>query len=232
VATINVVLNYLGTPVARDYLDRLLDGRDHAQDFEYVMMKQVLELPLEHLPRDVLERYVEVSGKETYTAIFPHTDKLFERFLTPFKSAKRMYCFGEYLASIELSAHLGEMLALLLWQITPVSLNKKPMDASMEKAFWGGEFERMGQEKRIDVLGALDAISQADAQLFDYLRSTRRKYFHFWSTSIENIKDDALQCFLKVAALVKNVLKIEYEQGAVKINPLLSAYLAKHKTAP
>ena len=44
------------------------------------MIRHVLELPPEHLPRDVLERYVDISSQESYTAIFPHTDKLFERF--------------------------------------------------------------------------------------------------------------------------------------------------------
>lgn len=228
---INVMLNYLGVPVAKEYLDRLSDGADHTGDFEYRMIRHVIDIPPEHAARDVLERYVEVSGRETYTAIFPHTDKLFERFLVPFKSAKRMYCLGEYLACIELSAHLGEMLALLLWQITPITLNGKRMDSALEKALWGSEFEKMGQEKRIDLLRALAAASDEDAQLFDFLRATRRKYFHFWSTGTEKIQGDALQCFLRLSSLVRNVLRIEYENGAVKLNPLLESYLAHYKAA-
>lgn len=231
-ATINVTLNFLGTPVPVEYLDRLADGGDHRGDFEYRMIRHVIDFPPEHVPREVLERYVEVSGQESYTAIFPHTDKLFERILVPFKSSKRMYCLGEYLASVELSAHLGEMLALLVWQISPVNVNGKPVDGAMEKSIWGSEFEKMGQEKRIDLLKALGAITEGDAQLFDYLRATRRKYFHFWSTGTERIKEDALRCFLNVASLVRNVLKIEYDNGAVKLNPLLEAYLATHKAVP
>ena len=230
--TIHVALNYLGTPIPKEYVDCLLDGKDHSGDFEYRMIRHVLELTPEHLPREVLERYVEVSSKESYTAIFPHTDKLFERFLVPFKAAKRTFCLGEYLACIELAAHLGEMLALLIWQITPVSLNGKPVDAQMEKSIWGSEFERMGQEKRIDLLKALGAISTDEEQLLDFLRAIRRKYFHFWDTSTERIREDALESFLKLAALVQMVLRIEYENGAVKLNPLLDAYLATHKTAP
>lgn len=231
-ATIHVVLNYLGTPVLKEYVDLLLDGKDHSGDFEYRMIRHVLELPPEHLPREVLERYVEISSKENYTAIFPHTDKLFERFLVPFKAAKRTYCLGEYLACIELAAHLGEMLALLLWQITPVSLNGKAVDVQMEKSIWGSEFEKMGQEKRINLLKVLGAISTDEEQLLDFLRTIRRKYFHFWNASTERIREDALESFLKLAALVQMVLRIEYENGAVKLNPLLDAYLATHKTAP
>jgi hypothetical protein len=230
-ATIHVVLNYLGTPVPQEYIDLLFDEKDHSGDFEYRMIRHVLELPPEHLPREVLERYVEISSKESYTAIFPHTDKLFERFLVPFKAAKRTYCLGEYLACIELAAHLGEMLALLLWQITPLSLNGKPVDAQMEKSIWGSEFEKMGQEKRINLLKVLGAISNDEEQLLDFLRAIRRKYFHFWNTSTERIREDALESFLKLATLVQLVLRIEYNNGAVKLNPLLDAYLATHKTA-
>lgn len=230
-AAIQVVMNYLGTPVTKEYINHLLDGKDHSGEFEYRMILHVLELPPEHMPMVVLERYVEISSKESYTAIFPHTDKLFERFLVPFKAAKRAYCLGEFLACIELSAHLGEMLALLLWQITPISLNGKTVGAKMEKAIWGSEFEKMGQEKRIDLLKVLSAISGDEEQLLDFLRSTRRKYFHFWDTTTERIKDDALECFLKLASLVQMVLRIEYDNGTVKLNPLLEAYLATHKTA-
>lgn len=231
-ATIRVVLNYLGTPIPKEYVDLLLDGKDHSGDFEYRMIHQVLELPPEHLPRDVLERYIEISSKESYAAIFPHTDKLFERFFVPFKAAKRTYCLGEYLACIELAAHLGEMLALLLWQITPISLNGKPVDAKMEKAIWGSEFEKMGQEKRIDLLKVLGAISNDEEQLLDFLRTKRREYFHFWNASTELIREDALEAFLKLATLVQLVLRIEYENGAIKLNPLLDTYLATHKTTP
>jgi len=228
-ATINVMLNYLGTPVSVGYFDRLSDGADHSSDFEYKMIGHVLELPVEHLPREVLERYIEVSGKESYPAILPYTDKVFERFLAPLKSAKRTYCLGEYLASVELCAHLGEMLAILVWQITPITLKGKKLDQATEKAMWGREYEKLGQEKRIDLLKVFGAISDENAQLLDYLRATRRNYFHFWSTTREHLKDDALECFLKIAKLIQSIMHIEYENGSVKLNPLIGTYLAERK---
>jgi hypothetical protein len=42
------------------------------------------------------------------------------------------------------------------------------------------------------------------------------------------IQGDALDSFLKIATLVQMVLKIEYANGSVKLNPLLEAYLAAH----
>lgn len=230
--TINVTINYLGIPVSSEYVDKLLsDGKDHSGEIEYMMLRHIFELPPEHLPREALDRYVEVSNKETYTAILPHSDELFERFLAPFKSAKRCYCLGEYLASIELSAHLGEMLALLIRKITPITLNENPISAIQEKALWGRQFEKLGQEKRIDLLKVFGAISAENAQILDFLRATRRKYFHFWSVSTGNIRKDALECFLKVSELVKNILQIQYNREKISINPLLAKYLQDTKEA-
>ena len=226
--TIQVTINYLGVPVEKTFIERLLAGEDLSGEFHYSILKHFFELNPEHLPREVLERYVEVSSRETYAAILPHTDKLFERFLTPFKSAKRCYCLGEYLASIELSAHLGEMLALLIWQITPVKINTKDIDSKIEKDLWGREFEKMGQEQRIDLLKVFGAINKKDTEHLDFLRTTRRKYFHFWSETTVNVKSDSLQCFLKIAQLVRDILRIEYANGTVKLNPLLSKYLHTH----
>lgn len=230
--TIDVTINYLGVPVSSEYVDKLLsDGKDHSGDIEYTMLHHVLELPPEHLPREVLDRYVEVSKQETYTPILPHSDKLFEKFLAPLKSAKRCYCLGEYLASIELSAHLGEMLALLVWKISPITLNKSAITAAQEKALWGREFEKLAQEKRIDLLKVFGFIAEGDERALDFLRATRRTYFHLWSESTENVGKDALKCFLTVLELVKSILQIQPDRGKISINPLLSKYLQESKRA-
>ena len=235
-AKVNVTLNYLGVPVGIDYIATLGDGADHSNDFEYRMIAHVLEVSPLHVPREVLDRYAEVSSRETYTPIVPHTDKLFECFLVPLKSAKRCYCLGEFLATIELSAHVGEMLALLIWQMNPGSINGKAIDAKLQRALFGREFEKLGQEYRINILEAVGMIQNADAQLLDFLRAIRRKYFHFWGTPVTNLQCDALDCFLKVSTLIKNTLQIEFSNGTVIMNPKLLAYLNAHpqplNTAP
>lgn len=227
-STVQVQLNYLGVPVTVEYVARLRDGADHSGEFEYRMIEHVLEVPPEHVPADVLARYVEISNEATYTPIFPYTDRLFERFLAPLKSAKRCYCFGDYLATIELSAHVGEMVTLLIWKITPLKLNEREMNASIEKAIMGGEFERLGQERRIDILKALGVLSDPDEKALDFLRGTRRRHFHFWDTTAANAKDDALQCFLKITSVVKNIFRIEYHDGSVSMNPQLLEYIRRY----
>jgi len=228
-ATIDVTLNFLGVPVPEEYVDRILDGSAQPSDFEYKMIRHVLELPPESLPREVLERYVEISDRETYTPLLPHTDKLLERFLFPFRSAKRLYCLGEYLAAIEICAHVGEMFSLLIWQMTPITFNGNRLNVNTEKAIWGRTFEKMGQENRINLLETFGAISNEDARSLDFLRATRRTHFHFWTIDAD-VKKDALDCFLRLAKLVKNVLKIEYDGKDISINPLLQDYLRTQRS--
>lgn len=230
-ATVNVTLNYLGVPVDAKYVATLRDGADHSGDFEYRMMEHVLGVPPQHVTSEVLDRYVEVSSKETYTPIFPHTDKLFERFLIPLKSAKRCYCLGEYLATIEVCAHVGEMLALLIWQMNPGSINGKPVDSALQKAIFGREFEKLGQEQRVDILKGIGSLADAEAQNLDFLRATRRRYFHFWDPPT-TLQRDALESFLRVSSLIKSTLQIEFDHGKVKMNPALLAYLKAHPQPP
>jgi len=110
------------------------------------MIKHVLDLSPETLPRAALERYVEISTADYYIPIFPVTDKMFERLLLPLKSAKRCFSLGEYLATIELCAHVGEMLATLVWQMTQVRLNDKALDEKLESLLFGRPFESQGQD--------------------------------------------------------------------------------------
>jgi hypothetical protein len=226
--TMLVSLNYFGTPVSGEYIERLGDGSDHSNDVEYRSMAQLLGAPPEHFPREVLRRYVEVSPPESYLPLFPHTDKIFERILAPLRSAKRCYCLGEYLATIELCAHVGEMFAILLWQMRPLVLNGKPLSAETEAQLFGSTFERKGQEQRIKVLKAIGGVEDADAQRLDDLRKRRRKYFHLWSEDASNAKADAFHCFWLVVNLAESVLQISFDDGKLIINPALQVYVNKH----
>jgi hypothetical protein len=163
-----------------------------------------------------------------YAPILPHSSKLFERLISPLKSAKRCYCLGEYLATIELSAHVGEMLTQLTWQITPIVHNQSRVTAEFEKGILGREFEKLGQDRRINVLKTFGAISESQANQFDDLRKRRVRFFHLWSTGVEDVQSDARRCYKIALLLTQEILQIgisPHEPGRVTINPLLSAFL-------
>src|SRR5262245_15143795 len=226
---LTVNLNFLGLPVESDYVDRLLDGSDHSQEHEYRIMLHVLEIPPHHLPRDVLDRYVRVSSQALYIPILPVTDKIFERLLLPLRSAKRCFSLGEYLAAIELCSHVGEMLANLLWLVTPIKLNGQPINANTEKLLFGRSFEKQGQKQRVNILRGFNVVQDEDFRRFNELRDTRTRYFHLWSGGTTKAEQDAFRSFENVIVLVKTILQIKYDSGKVSISPLLHQYLRKHR---
>ncbi len=158
----------------------------------------------------------------------PHSSKLFERLISPLKSAKRSYCFGEYLATIELSAHVGEMLSQLAWKMTPVTHNQKRMTDEFEKNVFGRSFEKLGQDRRLKILRAFGAISEHQYNDFTKIKNERRIYFHLWSKCTENIKMDSLSSYKGALRLIRDILQVgisQQEPGKVTVNPLSVKYL-------
>lgn len=233
--TVEVTLNFMGSPVPDDFARRILDGEYTAEkSTEYVLAESFLGLPLRFLPQEILARYAELSDKSLYLPFLPLTDKLFERLLMPFRSAKRCYCFGEYLGSIELCAHVAEMLAQLVWEMEPLTRDPDERSAELEIAFFGSRFEKLGQERRVRILTAANRITSDQSAAFTYIRTTRRKYFHLWSHSTEGMDGEAKACFGRLSFLVSTILQISIsstEPGKVVVNPALSRYLDRmHNT--
>jgi hypothetical protein len=231
--TIRVTINYLGIPLKCDEISALIEGREgpHA-GFQSEIIGSFFGLPVKSLGRETIERYCDLSTPDLYAPILPHSDKLFERLISPLKSAKRCYCFGEFLATIELCAHVGEMLAQLAWEITPITHNQKRVTPEFERGLFGRRFEKLGQERRIEVLKTFRAVSDHQASLFDELRTKRVSYFHLWSAGTDNGRADASSCFRTALALTKEILQIGLDPNdrrKLVINPLLSAYLSEKR---
>lgn len=225
-ATVQVMLNYLGLPVDSQAIDWTFKSKDPITQAHYGRVAHVLELPPESLPQEVLARYADVSTSEFYNPIWPYTEKLVQRFLHPLKSAKRLYCLGEFLACIEICAHLSEMLVQLIWEMSNVGLTEEE-----EKMRFGSTFEKLSQQKRIDVLADFKLIEKKAEEDLNLLRVTRRKYFHLWFADVAAAVPDARKSFARISSLVRDTLKIEYVDGGVKMNPALMAYVQKHNAA-
>ena len=120
------------------------------------------------------------------------------------------------------------MFAILLWQMRPITLNGKLIDAEIEVKLFGRSFERQGQDQRIKLLVAIGAASESDARRLDDLRTRRRKHFHLWSNDSGDPKADAFHCFWLVVQVAESVLQVEFANGKLIINPALRAYVDRH----
>jgi hypothetical protein len=56
--TIHVTLNYLGIPVKKEFINKLLTGEDLSNDSNYSMLQYFFQFPPQYLSREVLDRYV------------------------------------------------------------------------------------------------------------------------------------------------------------------------------
>lgn len=134
---------------------------------------------------------------------------------------------GNYLAVIALSGMVAEMVALLLWEVAEASLNGRPITVDDEKALFGARFEKLGQERRLQVLSAHGLIDAAARGRFETIKETRRRYLHLWSQEHDSLPADAVKSYHAAVALVATVIGQDFQDGKIVINHRLVKYLER-----
>ena len=142
-----------------------------------------------------VKRYKEISAVDYLLPIAPAESNILDKLVWPLRHAKGNYALGNYLGCVALCGMVGEMVAILLWEISKVTLHGKLLAAAGEEAIFGRAFEKLGQERRTKVLRALELIDADTERAFDSLRGIRRKYLHFFSQTHAQVAPDAQQAF-------------------------------------
>jgi hypothetical protein len=223
-STIVVQLNFFGPYLKRDEIAKVLDPALSDTIFQHQrdLFQYFFGLPMNALSQEILQRYVEATTEESHTPVVPHTEAILERLLKPLKSAKKNYCLADYAATIALCGVVGEMLAILVWKINEVSLKGKPITEKEEVGLFGRSFEKLGQEKKLEILKTFGFITEAQFTSFKKIQDSRRPYLHLWTADLKNEQTDALDVFKKSFQLFKEVTGIKLaDAGSVAVNPLL-----------
>jgi hypothetical protein len=92
---------------------------------------------------------------------------------------------------------------------------------------FGSTFEKLGQERRVDVLRTLNLVDDAAKTAFDSVRNIRRKYLHFLSQTHAQVAPDARRAYEDALKVVAVVLGQSFVKGAVSLRPDLMAYLTE-----
>ena len=145
----------------------------------------------------------------------------------PLRHAKGAYVVGNYLAVIALCGMVAEMLAILVWELGEATLSGHAMTDTEEKALFGSSFERLGQDRRVQVLAAYGMIDAATRGRFDSVRETRRRYLHVWSQDHDTLAADAKGAFHAAVAVVTTVIGQDVRDGSILLNPRLIKYLER-----
>lgn len=172
-------------------------------------------------------RYREIAGVTDPLFVAPAERNILQKLVWPLRHAKGSYALGNYLGCIALCGMVGEMVAILLWDISKVSLQQKILDESAQSALLGSSFEKLGQERRTRVLRVLGLIDEEANVAFDGLRQIRRRYLHLFSQAHENVATDARQAYKHALKVVATVLGQSFENGVVNLRDDLMRYLAE-----
>jgi hypothetical protein len=196
------------------------------KDLRLEFIKQNLEwffkISFSGLERDIIERYIEATTKDTHLNIVPHTEEIFERLLKPLILAKKSYALGEYITTFALCGIVGEMLAILIWKIGGVSVKGKPITESDEELLFGRTFEKVQHYRRLNILKAFGLIDEEMGKKFKLLSEKRNQFLHSWAPTSDNEKKDALSVLLESFRLLKEITQIGLaDGGTVTVNPKL-----------
>jgi hypothetical protein len=131
-------------------------------------------------PAAFVARYKEIAAVPDPFPIVPAEPTILQKLVWPLRHAQGSYALGNYVGCIALCGMVGEMVAIILWDISKVSLQGQAMGEAQQRAMFGSTFERLGQERRVDVLHALKLVDDT-TKAFDRLRAIRRKYLHLLS---------------------------------------------------
>jgi len=182
------------------------------------------------LGRDVTsiaKRYKEISVEPIRLTIAPVEDRILTKLVWPLRHAKACYMAGNYLGTISLCGMVGEMVAMLLFDISGISINGTPLTHENEVGLFGSEFEKLGQERRIAVLRTYNLIDEQLKAHFDLIRTKRRRYLHIYSQDHDNLAPDAVEVFKAAATVVVKVIGQDIENGKILLNPAIIKYLEK-----
>ena len=101
------------------------------------------------------------------------------------------------------------------------------MTLADQRALFGSTFEKLGQERRIQVLSAYGVADAEAQQRFETIRDTRRKYLHLWSQDHDSLPEDAVKAFHAAVGLVTTAVGQDFRDGKIVLNPRLVKYLER-----
>jgi len=172
-------------------------------------------------------RYHEITADETRLFAVPAEDRILAKLIWPLRHAKSCYMAGNYLGTISLCGMVAEMIAILLFDISEVTLNTKPFDEKTQLLLLGRKFEKLGQERRVHTLLALGLITPATYAHFTVIRTIRTKYLHLWSQDHKTLPADANKAFKSTVPLVDSVIGHDIREGTIYISPRFAKYLER-----
>ena len=193
---------------------------DAARLFEYLF-----DPDAEQSVEAFVRRYREVEPVAAAFPFAPAEPAILGKLMWPLRHALGGYCLADYLGCIALCGMVGEMVAILLWEISPYPRGTPQLGDAQARRLFGSTFEKLGQERRVDVLRGFRLIDEPTGTAFDDLRTIRRRYLHLFSQPHDSLEADARRALDDAAKVVAFALGLTLKDGTVGLRQDLMAYL-------
>lgn len=177
----------------------------------------------------LVARYRKISAvRQDPLFVAPMERNILQKLVWPLRHAKGSYALGDYLGCIGLCGLVGEMVGILVWEISKPLLHGGPLYNDAKRLLRGQSFENLGQKRRIQILEELGLIKQESVKAFQDLRQIRRRYLHFFSKDHARAANDARKAYEYALIVVAAVLGQTVTDGRIQLRPDLMEYLREH----
>ena len=160
----DVVLNPLSW-FDLEFREGIVAGQDRDQ-YES-LLRFICPLSAGRTREDLERRYFELAEASAPLSVVPAEPNIQDRIISPLHQARVSYVLGNFVGTIALCGSVAEMLAILIWVISEVSIAGKPIDDQTETKVFGRPFEKLGQERRVSVLFGMGLIGENPKLDFD-----------------------------------------------------------------
>jgi hypothetical protein len=217
-ATVTVKFNVLGINLKESEINAVLNYEETSKPitFQREWLAGFFHLSQTELTRDLLSRYAEADSCMSRISAGTNHKDIHSRLISTLASAKRCYSYGEYLASIELCALHGEMLANYLFITSKDDINsvlsklsekdRKKIDVKCSDELYFSD--GLGQLLRLRLLIKANVIDHEDKKQLEKIHGLRIKYFHHWQKMTTNEAKSALVALSAVSLVSVKYLEI------------------------
>lgn len=176
----------------------------------------------------VRERYKLLTNYDSNLFIVPVNNVILEKLVWPLRSAKQAFCLGNYLGCIALCGTVAEMITIFLFEIANITINGVKLDDSAQRKLFGNTFEKLGQERRLEILEIYGILNKKLVQEASQIRGIRKTYLHILSKEFANLEKDAENVYKSASLLVGEMVTLKpSEGGKITVPAHLVNFLSK-----
>lgn len=218
-----IQMNFPAPFISKESIEKFLNNNLNELDKSLVnWLEAFFGIPRSSFTKNILERFCKINTKENSMNIVPSIEKI----LKPFRYACKSFCFGLYGPSISMSAVAAESLQIILWEMNSPTIKNKKITEIQEKKIFGRKFEKLEQNRRIEILETFEFISKEQKEKFCHIRDKRNLYLHPWKEDFENEEGDACLCYEEAFSLFKEITGVKLKTaGSIEANPMLIKWM-------